>query len=398
MPDDSHKKQPKDLNHYPLWAPRFWHGMLFPAWWSMLRRHRFRVHPTRIPMACAVTGFTAANSALAKLQEWGYGKAVEQTPLDQSPIFIVGHWRSGTTFLHELMIRDPRHTFPTTYECFSPGHFLLTEKFVQKFMGFVLPAKRPMDNMPAGWDRPQEDEFALCGMGVRSPYLTMAFPNDPAEDLDYLDFENVDEAEIKEWQQSLKWFIQRVAYTRPQQRIVLKSPPHTSRLKEISELFPDARWVHMVRDPRSLVPSTMRLWKSLYTSQGFQVPHYDDLLEYVMRCYERMYARFEEQRTAIPENRLLDVRYEELVQEPLDQLQQIYAHLDLGDFEPAREPVQQYLDAQAAYQPNRHKLDLELESQIVNRWSDYMRRYGYDTASNTDSDKAAPSPASAEPR
>ena len=45
--------------------------------------------------------------------------------------------------------------------------------------------------MAAGWDRPQEDEFALCNMGVRSPYLTIAFPNHPPQDQDYLDFRGV---------------------------------------------------------------------------------------------------------------------------------------------------------------------------------------------------------------
>ena len=38
-----------------------------------------------------------------------------------------------------------------------------------------------MDNMAAGWDHPQEDEFALCNMGVPSPYLTIIFPNRPPQ-------------------------------------------------------------------------------------------------------------------------------------------------------------------------------------------------------------------------
>ena len=42
-----------------------------------------------------------------------------------------------------------------------------------------MPSRRPMDNMPAGWDRPQEDEFALCMMGQPSPYADIAFPNRP---------------------------------------------------------------------------------------------------------------------------------------------------------------------------------------------------------------------------
>ena len=45
--------------------------------------------------------------------------------------------------------------------------------------------------MPTGWDRPQEDEFALCSMGAPSPYFKMAFPNEGAQDEEYMDFDGV---------------------------------------------------------------------------------------------------------------------------------------------------------------------------------------------------------------
>ena len=83
----------------------------------------------------------------------------------------------GTTLLHELLIRDPRHAFPTTYECLVPHHFLMTESWLPKLLWWMMPSRRPMDNMPAGWDRPQEDEFALCLLGQPSPYERIAFPN-----------------------------------------------------------------------------------------------------------------------------------------------------------------------------------------------------------------------------
>ena len=82
----------------------------------------------------------------------------------------LGHWRTGTTYLHELLIRDPRHSYPTTYQCLAPGHFLISEAWLPKVFFFFVPSRRPMDNMPAGWDRPQEDEFGLCLLGAPSPW------------------------------------------------------------------------------------------------------------------------------------------------------------------------------------------------------------------------------------
>ena len=95
------------------------------------------------------------------------GRRIAQQPIKDAPIFIIGHWRSGTTLLHELMSLDERFTFPTTYECFVPNHFLISAWF-DAWLKCLLPKQRPMDNMALGWDRPQEDEFALCNMVPQS--------------------------------------------------------------------------------------------------------------------------------------------------------------------------------------------------------------------------------------
>jgi hypothetical protein len=191
-----------------------------------------------------------------------YGRRIARTPIQQPPLFILGHWRTGTTLLHELLILDPRHTFPTTYECLEPNHFLLTERLFTRWLTFLMPSRRPMDNMAAGWDRPQEDEFALCMMGQPSPYLTVAFPNQPPAFPEYLDLTGVPPRALASWKRAFYGFLQRLTFKDPR-RLVLKSPPHTARIEVLLELFPEARFVHIVRDPVVVFPSTVNLWKSL---------------------------------------------------------------------------------------------------------------------------------------
>src|SRR5262249_52547031 len=145
---------------------------------------------------------SAWHTVLRHLQDLLYGEQVSRTSIDKAPIFIIGHWRSGTTLLHELMILDERHTCPNTYECLDPNHFLLTEWFFRRWVRFLMPSRRPMDNMAAGWERPQEDEFALCMLGVPSPYLTIAFPNNPPQHARYLDLEGLSPAELTSWKRS----------------------------------------------------------------------------------------------------------------------------------------------------------------------------------------------------
>ena len=126
---------------------------------------------------------------------------------------------------------------------------------------------RPMDDMRAGWDRPQEDEFALCNLGVPSPYLAWAFPNHGPVSDEYLDLRSLPAAEREAWKRAWRMFVQRVALVRSG-RIVLKSPTHTARVRTILEVFPDARFVHIVRDPLVLFPSTVRLWKIAERNAG----------------------------------------------------------------------------------------------------------------------------------
>ena len=162
------------------WTPRFWDGMGIRTWLSLVARNRAAISPSRIPMAMAVTTVSTINSLLGIAQWAILGRKIARTEIHDDPIFVIGHWRSGTTLLHELLVLDERHTYSDTYACFAPTHFLVSGWFFRPRCEVLLPSRRPMDNMAAGWDRPQEDEFALCNMGGRSPYLTIAFPNRPA--------------------------------------------------------------------------------------------------------------------------------------------------------------------------------------------------------------------------
>src|SRR5262249_33511021 len=64
-------------------------------------------------------------SGLQRLQDLRFRDALDEVEI-RRPIFILGHWRSGTTLLHELLALDDRLLSPTTFQCFNPQRFLLT--------------------------------------------------------------------------------------------------------------------------------------------------------------------------------------------------------------------------------------------------------------------------------
>ena len=359
------------------WSPRFWTGMDFFGWMRLLARNRFDIHWTNWPTAAAITLLSMFHTVY-RWWSWLWGGwNWPKVEIKHEPLFIIGHWRAGTTLLHELMVLDERHTSPTTYECLVPNHFLLSEDFSRRFLNFLLPAHRPMDNMPTGWDRPQEDEFALCNLGAPSPYLTIAFPNHPPQCQEYLTLEGVPPADLERWKRTLLGFLRQITLRTPK-RIVLKSPPHTCRIKTLLEIFPKARFLHIVRDPFVVYPSTVNLWKTLYRKHGLQPPRYEGLEEHVFETFERMYRKFEAERDLIPSERFCEIRYEDLVKDPLGNMRAIYEKLGLGGFEMVLPALEEYVAGTAGYQTNKYDLSPELREQISRRWAGFIRQYGYE--------------------
>src|SRR5439155_3368254 len=189
----------------------------------LLIRNRFAVHPSCLYIAVIVTFVSIFHTFLKLVHDACYGRRVKRTVLREPPIFIIGHWRTGTTLLHELLIQDERHSYPTTYECLEPNHFLLTERLFTRIFWFLMPSRRPMDNMAAGWERPQEDEFALCMLGQPSPYLTIAFPNHPPQCPEYLDLEGLSPRALAAWRRTFYRFLQCLTFKKPK-RLIIKCP------------------------------------------------------------------------------------------------------------------------------------------------------------------------------
>ena len=369
---------PDATHRYGALTPLFWHGMRLGSFLKLLWRNHFHCSPRESLTVCTTIPVATFNSIFSAIQSATLSRRIAQVELAEPPLFVLGHWRSGTTMLHELLIRDPEHTYPTTYECFAPYHFLLTESWITPMTRWMLPEKRPMDNVAAGWDRPQEDEFALCSLGVPSPYLTWAFPEHGPVYSEYLTLDGLSDRQLAHWKWNLEFFAKSIAYRR-NRRIVLKSPPHTARVRTLLEVFPDAKFVHIVRDPLTLYPSTVRLWKSLCDVQTlqWQRAEYDWLEEHVLDNLVRMYEAFERDRELIPPGRLVELRYEDLVSNPREQLRSVYDGLALGDFSRVEPALGEFERENYTYRTNRYNLPSEVKHKVRERWAGYFEQYGY---------------------
>jgi omega-hydroxy-beta-dihydromenaquinone-9 sulfotransferase len=355
------------------WAPRIWEGADYIAWHRLLFRNRYAVEPPYWYIAAIASCVTFGNMVLRWLQNGLYGGRIRRTEPVAPPIFVIGHWRTGTTLLHELLCLDPRHTSPTSLQCFAPNHFLLSEGVLKTYGTILIPERRPMDNMDAGWDRPQEDEFALCLLGLPSPYADMAFPNRPATYPGSLDLSGLTPRQLADWKRTFRRFVQALTFRDPR-RLVLKSPPHTARVPVLRAVFPEARFVHIVRDPYVVFASTVNLWKSMSRRHGLQTPRDERVIrEKVFHEFRVIYDRLEEAKPAIPPGHFHEVRYEELVQDTPGEMRKVYEALGLGGFDDYRPRLEEYLRKQAGYETNKYQLTDADREEVTRRWGDVIR-------------------------
>ncbi len=347
-------------------------------WFRLLASGGFRIHPMRYGMTFMVSGCSLFNSVAAAWQNLALRRRILATELVQPPVFIVGHWRSGTTLMHELFSLDDGWASPDNYDAFVPHHALATGWIFKGFVNSLLPRQRPMDSMELRAGAPQEDDFALVSLGAPTPYHDIAFCRDRHHPSPLLALDQAG-ADVQEQTRVALDFFFRMLTRMYGTRLVLKSPPHTGRVALLAQWFPGAKFVHMARNPLAIVPSTMKLWRALDETQGLQRPRYDDrqLLEYINAAYELMYGAWFRQRSAVPAGQICEVRFENLVEKPRQTIEQVFKMLQLDPSERFLTAVQTYFDQRTHHRTGNATEDPSLSHAIGTVWSRYRTHFGY---------------------
>lgn len=351
-------------------------GMNLSALWRILARNRFRVDRCYLDRLGYLFILAGYNSVMACFENRCNGAKIAAAQVTAPPVFIIGHWRSGTTHLHNLLGCDPNFTCPTYYQVMFPHHFAYSQPWGLKIFNYFSPSKRPMDNMAIGAKAPHEDEFALAALSTVSPYLRALFPRTGDNGDAALDPLRLDQEALDRWKTAMRHFVQKLTFSTGK-RIVFKSPPHLGRVRVLLDLFPQAKFIHICRDPYEVYLSTRHMWQTGFSLSHLQKPEPQALEEILLTWYIELYSLFDRDRDLIPPGAFCEVKFEELVNTPLDTLKNIYETLDLPGFEEFRAKVIPYLEAQKSYKRNSYVLDHETKERIRQRWGPTCEGYGY---------------------
>jgi hypothetical protein len=351
-------------------------GITLGRWLRVLRDNNFAVDRPYWGRAALITLASIPNTLLAAWENWLYGRKVRNAKVTP-PLFILGTWRSGTTHLHNLLSQDDRFAYPTTYQVFYPHTFLTTEKRGARLVGFFLPKKRPQDDVALGVREPQEDEFALCSLTGRAWPMAWAFPRRADHYGRYLTLREATAGEAADWKAALTGLVQKLSfkYGRP---LVLKSPGHTCRIRLLLELFPEARFIHIHRNPYDVFRSTRHMVRTVTPWWALQRPDYGDLERRTLRQYREVYDAFFEERGLIPKGNFHEIGFEALEADPIGQVRGIYEALALPAFHQVEPALRRYVESLSGYKKNTlPELPPDLRERIAGGWRRCFEEWGY---------------------
>jgi hypothetical protein len=261
---------------------------------------------------------------------WRRTQEISEQPIDK-PFFITGMPRSGSTFLHDLLAQDPGNRVPLTWEVMFPlpaptregiesdprirraenrlRWLLRTRPSLVK--AHPICARLPQECVAIMSYSFQSDEF-LCTFRIPS-YETWLRARDlgPAY------------AFHRRFLQHLQWLC-------PGERWVLKAPDHVHALPALFDIYPDARMIFLHRDPMKVLGSVASLTKMLLGAFGNHV----DLCQVgtdearILSDKAVKIMEFHDRHASLAD-RCMDVRYLDVVRDPLEIVRRIYDNFGL---------------------------------------------------------------------
>ncbi|MBD3191643.1 MAG: hypothetical protein GF308_13430 [Candidatus Heimdallarchaeota archaeon] len=345
----------------------------------LLIQNKFRVHPKywlRLLYAIVLSLLCLPFRVVERLC---FNRKIKNYQLPEDPIFITGHWRSGTTFMHYLFAQDESKGLVSNVEVYAPHFFLAFPRISKKLIEVSLPETRPMDNIKINADLPGEEEHSLGAYDKYGFFHSMIFPRNFKTYASYKSFENASPKDLKHWKKRYQFFIKKVAYKKENRgkRLVLKNPANTYRIKHLLEMYPNAKFIHLFRNPYEVYASTIKFHNDTAEVFSLQTWDLEELKDNVLDLYSELYQNFDEQIEAVPEENWIDIRYEDFIGQPMQTLETIYRELQIEGFEEHQANFQAFIEEQKDYQPASYNFSEELITKVNNHCGFIFEKFGY---------------------
>ena len=320
----------------------------------------------------------------AFLQYIIFNRKIRETPVTLDPIFIIGHYRSGTTLLQKLLASDKRFGFLNYYDALFPNTSMLMGKRMKPVLQAIIDffkIKNPFfhDTVLPLSEADEEDDYLINKGSAYSAYWGLIFPRRWKEWLNGSEQFSREEY-LKGWKKEYLSAVKFITFRNNGKQLVLKNPPNTERIPYLLEMFPQAKFIFIYRNPYVLFYSIRNMWKrAILGFYSVQKLTDDELDEIVFGHFDYLMEKYEKDRHLIPEGNLCEVSYEELKADPSGTIQKIYSLLDIPDFEKTTGDLLSQIESEKAYSNFRYIFDPLTLQRIGEKWAGYISRWNYET-------------------
>jgi hypothetical protein len=331
-----------------------------------------------LPRAIFITLFSIFIIPARLLFKIIYDPKIAKKQIIRPPIFIIGHWRSGTTFLHELLGKDPHLCYVSLWHTLLPNSFLIFEPS-KKYLSRFLPKQRPMDAMDVDIDGPYEEEAGMAVLDRWSFFHCFHFPKNARNQYNKsVHFEGLSDYDKINWKKNYLKFLKTITYANNGKQLILKNPSNTARISTLLEIFPNARFIHIYRNPYKVYFSTLKMRTRVLDKLALQKTTDKEIQNHVFEDYIKLMNSYFEHKDLIPKGHLVEIRYEDFVKDPLGKTNYIYEKLGISGFDKAESFMKEYLDQKAGYKTNVYKFDQNILEKIKKTWGFTIKLWGYE--------------------
>lgn len=311
-------------------------------------------------------------------------RQIKNHKLDRPPLFILGHWRSGTSFLQTLLSRDPARGFLHKYASVFPESFLSSESVIKPVVRKItdtFETKQNISKISVSWEWETPGELDIAMATLFSPYSLHWGHVFPADKFDhymekYAYFNTATEEEEKRWKETCRYLINKASIKNRKKQLIIKSPANTGRIEQLLDLYPNAKFVYIHRNPFDVFYSNLKMWNVILDNLSFQQISRKQIIEHILRTYRKLLSSYLEQRSSIPRENLIELKYETFVEDPIVGLDRVYNTLSLGGFDDALPAFQQFLSNQEK-KSSSYQYEPEIVSRIEKEWQFSLREWPY---------------------
>ncbi len=327
-----------------------------------------------------------AGIALAALGRWPFSvgeKLVMEQRLPSiddmpAPVFILGHWRSGTTHLYNVMCQSGEWGFVPPVATGLPWDLFGLAKAFEPLLERALPKHRYIDNIPVTPESPQEDEIAIANMSEASFYHGIYFPRNFAENVQRgLFFDGCSPADIRSWRRQFAYFLRKLYLHQGKRPLLIKNPVYTGRLAMLREMFPGAKFVHIHRNPYDVFLSMRNFYEKLLKEFALQSYEHVDIDETILSVYDRMMRAYERDAASVPAEHLFELSYAELDEQPMAALEKTYSALGLPGFDASHGAFERYLASVKTFKKNKFAYSDEAANKVESRLQHFIEKWRY---------------------